>query len=279
MEQVGEGLKMQNRLMGTDQPEVPRGNGKLEQLPASQTLQKDRGRSEALNSPEKGFSEFNLNPPPDNKPSRKTRGPRAPVKGPSPRRVAISAREVDAIFQKVEKIHHDAEIRARVDQLERQTRTITLFGSMSMTLTVLMLGLFAYFMVPATLLNKGGGWPAAQGVAASQPPVTKTSATSPEPQVPGPGAQGNEPKVVEPRAKGADPAAGLAPAPKPDPRPAAGPAPVKYVAFLNSHKYHLPGCKWAAGINNYRHRTFSSAQEARAQGYIPCPTCMPAHAD
>jgi methylphosphotriester-DNA--protein-cysteine methyltransferase len=59
------------------------------------------------------------------------------------------------------------------------------------------------------------------------------------------------------------------------PKPAQATAPVKYVGFISSNKYHYPTCKWAADIKHYRHRTFSSVKEARAQGYVPCPTCNP----
>ena len=56
--------------------------------------------------------------------------------------------------------------------------------------------------------------------------------------------------------------------------PAAVPA-VKYVGSKTSNKYHYPDCKWAKTIRPDKLVTFGSAEEARDQGYIPCPTCKP----
>jgi micrococcal nuclease len=80
------------------------------------------------------------------------------------------------------------------------------------------------------------------------------------------------PLAANPQAPAGDPKSVAAPAAA---KPAQAAAPVKYVGFVASNKYHYPNCKWAAGINHYSHRTFSSVKEARAKGYIPCPTCNP----
>lgn len=268
-----------HQLTKDEMERLARVNGKLEPLLVGQTLQKDGGLSETLHSPGGGFSEAMVHSPADNQARQKPGELGAPVEKPRPARVAISAREVDAIFQRVEKIQHDAEILARVEKLERQTRTITILGSMSMTLTILVIGLLAFFMAPATLLHTGVFWSTRQKVDASQPPLGKATAKVPVTPVADPKAPVNDRKSVEPVAKVGDPAAAPSVAPGPAPRPAEGPAPVKYVGFLTSNKYHDPGCKWAAGITHYRHRTFSSVQEARDQGYRPCPTCKPPHSD
>ena len=55
----------------------------------------------------------------------------------------------------------------------------------------------------------------------------------------------------------------------------AGAADYKYVGTKKSNKYHLPSCKWAKKIKPGNLRTFKSAKEAQAAGYVPCKVCKP----
>lgn len=56
--------------------------------------------------------------------------------------------------------------------------------------------------------------------------------------------------------------------------PAAVPAD-KLVGSKTSNKYHHPDCRWAKTISPRKLVTFGSVEEARGQGYIPCPACIP----
>ncbi|MHC1630688.1 MAG: sunset domain-containing protein [Methanotrichaceae archaeon] len=49
----------------------------------------------------------------------------------------------------------------------------------------------------------------------------------------------------------------------------------KYVGSVNSNKYHNPGCRWAKKIKPDNQIWFSSSEEARAAGYVPCGVCKP----
>jgi len=49
----------------------------------------------------------------------------------------------------------------------------------------------------------------------------------------------------------------------------------QYVGNINSNKYHYPDCKWAQKIKPGNEVWFSSAQDAQAQGYVPCKVCNP----
>jgi len=42
-----------------------------------------------------------------------------------------------------------------------------------------------------------------------------------------------------------------------------------------SKKYHLPTCRWAQNIKPENLVKFTSAQEARDMGYVPCQACKP----
>lgn len=53
----------------------------------------------------------------------------------------------------------------------------------------------------------------------------------------------------------------------------------KYYASNKSKKYHYPSCRWAQKINPSNLVTFKSANEAKAQGYVPCKVCKPPLAD
>jgi hypothetical protein len=52
------------------------------------------------------------------------------------------------------------------------------------------------------------------------------------------------------------------------------PATYKYVGAKNSNKYHDPNCKWVKMIYPNNRIYFKSAEEAKAKGYRPCPTCI-----
>ena len=268
--------------MSTNQPvenimeRLERVDGKLEKLLAIQTPQKEGGLSEPLNSSEKELSEDALRAPLDNDAGLETCGPSAPAKNPLPSRVAISAREMDSIFQKVNKINHDAEILERVGKLERQNRKITILGSMFMTLSVLMLGAFGYLMVQGNLLNKGVFLAAEKKVDFPKSPSGETTAKVKDPKLPAPIIAAHLPEAPEPVLKVSDPQPVATPT---DSKAVEASPPVKYVGYMASNKYHYPTCKWAAGISHYKHWTFSSIKEARGKGYIPCPTCHPPGSD
>ena len=48
-----------------------------------------------------------------------------------------------------------------------------------------------------------------------------------------------------------------------------------FVGSIKSDKYHYPGCKWAEKIKPENEIWFSSSQDARNHGYIPCKVCSP----
>jgi len=48
-----------------------------------------------------------------------------------------------------------------------------------------------------------------------------------------------------------------------------------YVGWTYSKTYHYPDCIWAKNIPAGSQVWFSSPEEARAQGYVPCSTCKP----
>ena len=49
----------------------------------------------------------------------------------------------------------------------------------------------------------------------------------------------------------------------------------KFVGSVKSNKYHLPSCEWAQKISPSNEIWFSSAEEAKAKGYVPCKVCNP----
>ena len=255
---------------------LERVDSKLEKLLAIQTLQTEGGLSEPLNRPEEEILEGLLRAPGDDNGGQKTCGPSAPSKNPLPSRVAISAGEMDSIFQKVEKINHDAEILERVAKLESQNRKLAILGSMIMTLSVLMLGAFGYLMVQGNLFNREASLHAEQKVDFPKSPSGETAAKVTVPQLPAPIVEAHNPIAVASVGKISDPQPVTTPA---DPKSAVAAPPVKYVGYMASNKYHDPGCKWAAGISHYKHRTFSSVKEAREKGYTQCPTCQPPESD
>jgi len=48
-----------------------------------------------------------------------------------------------------------------------------------------------------------------------------------------------------------------------------------FVGSIKSNKYHYPSCQWAEKIKPENEIWFSSSQDARNHGYIPCKVCSP----
>jgi len=48
-----------------------------------------------------------------------------------------------------------------------------------------------------------------------------------------------------------------------------------FVGSSKSNKYHYPSCQWAKKINPANEIWFSSSEDARAHGYVPCKVCSP----
>lgn len=48
-----------------------------------------------------------------------------------------------------------------------------------------------------------------------------------------------------------------------------------YVGSIKSDKYHYPDCRWAENIKPENEIWFSTIEEAKEQGYVPCKTCQP----
>ena len=255
---------------------LERVDGKLEKLLAIQARQKEIDLPEPLILPEEELLEDPVRAPLASDAGLETCGPSAPAQNPLPSRVAISAREMDSIFQKVDKINHDAEILERVGQLERKNRKIIILGSMFMALTVLMLGAFGYLMVQGNLLNKEVFLTAEKKAAFPLSPSGETTGTREGTQLPAPIIAAHEPEAPDTALKASDPQPVATPT---DLKAVEAAPPVQYVGYKSSNKYHYPTCKWAAGISHYAHWTFSSVKEAREKGYIPCPTCHPPGSD
>lgn len=49
----------------------------------------------------------------------------------------------------------------------------------------------------------------------------------------------------------------------------------KFVGSINSNKYHYPSCQWAQRIYAENEIWFSSSEDARNHGYVPCKVCSP----
>jgi micrococcal nuclease len=49
----------------------------------------------------------------------------------------------------------------------------------------------------------------------------------------------------------------------------------KFVGSKKSDKYHYPSCRWAEKISPENEIWFSSSEDARAHGYVPCGVCKP----
>jgi hypothetical protein len=273
---------MSEHLLPRDLMErLTRVDSKLEKLLAHQTLHQDEGLAETQPSPDAKFSEDILVADSEDEKIHPAAGFSERSEDPLPFRASVSAKEVDSIFQKVEKINRDAEVMKRVEKLERQNRKIVILGSMFMTLVLVLVGASTFLMVQGNLLSKGVFLQAWQKVESPKSSSGESAAKVNDPQPPQSIAGGQAPVAPEPIAKANDPKPVAAPAdPKPvaasaDPKPAEATAPFKYVGSKTSNKYHYPGCKWAAEIKLQNLIHFSSTAEARKQGYIPCPTCNP----
>ena len=275
-------LRQRNREM-SENP-VPKGlmerlalvDSKLDKLLAHQTHPEDEGLSEKLNLPdaecrqEIGFTAW------DDFDIKKAAGSSGPSGDLLPFRASVSAKEVDSIFQKVDKINRDAEVMERVEKLERQNRKIVILGSMFLTLVLVLVGASTFLMVQANLLNKGVFLQAWEKVDSPKSSSGEGAAKVNDPQPPQSIAGGQTPIAAEPIAEAHDPKPVAAPS---DPKPAEATVPFKYVGSKTSDKYHYPGCKWATEIKPQKLIHFSSTAEARKQGYIPCPTCHPPSSD
>jgi len=51
--------------------------------------------------------------------------------------------------------------------------------------------------------------------------------------------------------------------------------PGAFIGNRNSKIYHYPNCKWVAMMDSGNKVWFSTPQEARSQGYVPCRECNP----
>lgn len=251
---------------------LARVDSKLEKLIGSQPVMKDEGPVKILDQPDVGYSKTMLPDPSENTMVRQSSGSSAGSKNPPPCRVAVLARETESIFQKIDAINRDAEVMWRVEKLERQNRTMIILGSMSITMVILMLGVSTFLMFRTNLVNQGRFQTTSQRITPSQPSSGEAAARVTVPQSPKPITEVPASKPVKPTAQISDPQPVAAPT---VPKPAETTSPGRYVGFTASNKYHDPGCKWAAGIQRYRHQPFSSAKEAREHGYIPCLTCKP----
>jgi hypothetical protein len=255
---------------------LARVDSKLEKLLAYQTLLQDESRAETPPVPDEKFcEEFSVADAQGEK-IHTAAGSSSRSNNPLPFRVAVSSQETDSIFQKVDKINKDMEVMWRVEKLERQNRKIIILGSIFITLVTLMIGVSTFLMFQANVLNQGFFLKTSQQVNPSQPSSGEAAAKVTVPQPPPSIAEVHGPKPVEPIARVTDPRPVETPA---VPKLAETTSPDKYVGFLSSNKYHYPGCKWAAGIKQYRHETFSSVKEAQDKGYLPCPTCKPPQSD
>lgn len=48
-----------------------------------------------------------------------------------------------------------------------------------------------------------------------------------------------------------------------------------FIGSFESNKYHCPSCQWALKISPANEIRFTSSQDARNQGYVPCKECSP----
>jgi tetrahydromethanopterin S-methyltransferase subunit G len=268
---------MSEQLLPKDLLErLARVDSKLEELLAQQHFPQNEALAETQPSPEEKFSAEILVADVEDEKIRPDGGVAADSKNSLPFRVAVSAREADSIFQKVDHINRGAEVMERVEKLERQHRKIVILGSMSITLVLLMIGVFTFLMFRADLLNQGVFQTTSQRLTPAQPASGETAVKETVPQPPKTVAEVPDPKPAAPTAPVSDPQPAAAPT---VPNPAETTSPGKYVGSLTSNKYHYPGCKWAAQIRPQNLLNFSTTEEARKRGYTPCPTCRAPHSD
>ncbi len=209
-------------------------------------LQARKGKPEASPSPvspglnQQGDAEDTSTP--DKTGTAQPDAPRgSEIKTPAPMG-AITSMEAEAIVQRVEKVHRDAEISERLARLERQNRRITLLGSMFLTILTLAMLVFAYLLAQTNLWDKTNLFHGLRAMVSAKAPGSES--------------QGGKP-LDKPSAE----------------------APVKYVGSVTSNKYHYPDCKWAKQIAPSKLVPFKSVEEAKEEGYIPCPACKPPASD
>jgi len=251
-------------------------DSKLEKLLAHQTLSHDEGSAETQPSPDEKFSEDILVADSEDEKIHTAAGLSQGSKNPPPFRVAVSPREADSIFQKVDEINQDVEVMWRVEKLESQNRKIVILGSMFITLVLLIIGVSTFLMLQANLSNQGIFLKTSQRINPPQSSSGEAAAKVTVHQLPKPSAEVPDPKPVEPIAQVSDPRPVAAAT---VPNPAETTSPGKYVGSITSNKYHYPGCKWTAQIRPDNLLKFSTTEEARKRGYKPCPTCRPPHSD
>ena len=163
------------------------------------------------------------------------------IKTPTPMST-ITPVEAEAIIQRVGKGQRDAEMLERLARLEKQTRRITLLGSMFLTILALATFVFAYLLVQTNLWDQTNLFRGVKAIVSAKSP----------------GSESTERKALDKESIE---------------------APVRYVGSATSNKYHYPDCKWAKQIGPKRLVTFKSAEEAKEEGYIPCPACKPPSSD
>jgi hypothetical protein len=193
-----------------------------------------------------------------------------------PSAIAVTPRELEAIYQENGKTGSDGTSLERLIKVEKQIHKLTFLVITCMTLTMVMFAVLAFLMFKDNLLSRS---------ASLQPMKTTalSSLSSPEPKV---SANTHQTPSVVPMASDSQLArAASMPAKTVDkssetesPPAAPEPAP-KFVGSRTSNKIHTPDCKWAAKIKPERLITFPSIAAAREQGYIPCPVCRPHESD
>lgn len=192
---------------------------------------------------------------------------------------AVTPMEAEAIIERVGKFEQDAvdrleqdeKVKDRLAKVEQQNRRLTILGSLCGLL------MLVFFSVSMYLWN--------QTTRPLQATLDKTS-TQPARKVAPPGEASAKPPAPATREAPQPPAPSLAQEALPKPANAGSPVTtsipqepvtpsIKYVGSITSNKYHQPTCKWAKTIIPKKIRGFTSVEEAKKEGYLPCPTCRP----
>ena len=114
---------------------------------------------------------------------------------------------------------------------------------------------------------------AAPETAASKVPGTEAASA----ETPGNDKSATSAPAGSPANRGPGPVSGL-----PGDTGSTAPSPVptvKFVGSTTSNKYHYPDCKFTKQIRPEKLVTFSSVEEARKKGYVPCPACRAPKSD
>jgi hypothetical protein len=188
------------------------------------------------------------------------------------RPMAVTPREMEAIYERNRKNSYDERSMARLNQVEKQIRNLMVLVVTCMTFT-LVTGAFLIF------LQFKDNFSARSAAVQPHKIAAPAKVASLEPQV---STQPQPTSSAGPLATSL-PSADAATGPAREvqkvseqlsPLPAAQPAPT-LVGSITSNKIHYSDCKWAAKIRPERLITFPSIAAARQQGYIPCPVCRP----